>query len=678
MHAEGVGFDQRGYALADWLGRPLREMLSAASFAELEPRYRAALAGSQQSFEYRGSDSPSVFSVQITPIKTEDGAITSAVAVIQDVTERRDMVEDLSRSDARLRECERMVGLGSWELIPSTGAITYSTGFARLMGIPAGEPLDLTALLGLVHPDDHKIASAAIAECLATGSMACEVRVLGVGGAVSTFAAQGEAVWPLDGRPTFMRGALLDVTQARKAERERLEAVTLFRHGFDASPVGMALTDAGGDRYVRVNDALCRLLGRSRQQLVGASIDSVTHPEDRVLTDGGRRMPPDDETATFEGDMRYLRPDGSVVWATLHLAPVRTSDGSVQGFFSQLVDITERKEREAHFEQDVNDADWLGRIRDAIDQDRLVLYTQPIVDLRTGETVQQELLLRMLGEDGSVIALAEFLPIAERYGLICEIDRWVLRQAVELAAKGEPTQFNLSAASISDPFILRELASAIKETGADPALLVLEVTETAMMNQLDDGRRFAEQVTALGCQLALDDFGTGFASLSYLKRIPARHLKIDIEFVRDLTRDESDERLVRGIIGMAREFDQTTIAEGIEDEATLLRLRELGVHRGQGYLFGRPGPLADAAPASAAVSVPQVHQTPEPDHVSVIRDAFEAFARRDIEALLRVSHPDFVLRPFRGTSARTGRDAPTSGTMAFAPTSATSPRCGRA
>jgi EAL domain-containing protein (putative c-di-GMP-specific phosphodiesterase class I) len=97
-------------------------------------------------------------------------------------------------------------------------------------------------------------------------------------------------------------------------------------------------------------------------------------------------------------------------------------------------------------------------------------------------------------------------------------------------------------------------------------LLVVEVTETAMMNQLDVGRCFAERVAALGCHLALDDFGTGFASLSYLKQIPADHLKIDIEFVRDLIRSKTDERLVRGIIGMAREFDQTTIAEGIEDE----------------------------------------------------------------------------------------------------------------
>lgn len=364
---------------------------------------------------------------------------------------------------------------------------------------------------------------------------------------------------------------------------------------------------------------------------------------------------------SFEVEKRYLRPDGSAVWTALHVAPVRNADGSVQAFFAQIVDITERKDREVRFEQNVNEAVWLGRIRDAIDDDRLVLYRQPIVDLRTGETVQHELLLRMRGEDGSIIAPGDFLPIAERYGLISEIDRWVLRQAVELAAQGEPTEFNLSAASIDAPAILRELASAIEETGADPGLLVLEVTETAMMNQLDAGRRFAEQVAALGCRLALDDFGTGFASLSYLKQIPAQLLKIDMEFVRDLTRGKTDERVVRGIVGLAREFEQTTIAEGIEDEATLVHLRELGVHVGQGYLFGRPEPLPGSIHTAAPLASPADRDTQPADAVSIVRRAFEAFARRDIDGLLGSCHPGVVLRPHRETSELTGREAPYRG-----------------
>jgi diguanylate cyclase (GGDEF)-like protein/PAS domain S-box-containing protein len=661
VHAEGAALDQHGSAVEDWSGRHLRELLSADALVELEPRYRSALEGVPQSFEYRSQGAGSVFSVQITPVRGRDGALSSVVAVMQDITDRLRVSEELSQSEARLRESERLVGVGSWELVPDTGVITYSNGLARLLSLSDGEALDLPGFLRLVHGEDHAIVSAAIAECLRVGSASCEVRILHAGTAASTVVIQGETVAATEGRATYLRGAMVDVTDAREAEGERLAAVSLFRHGFDGAPIGMGLTDPTGARYVRVNDALCRLLDRSRQQLMGGTIDAMTHPDDRAADDTGRQAMLDRTVSSFEVEKRYLLPDGGAVWTMLHVAPVRNADGSVQAFFSQIVDITERKDREERFEQSVNDAVWLGRIRDAIDDDRLVLYRQPIVDLRTGETVQHELLLRIRGEDGSIIAPGDFLPVAERYGLISEIDRWVLRQAVKLAAQGESTEFNLSAASIDDPTVLRELASAIQETGADPSLLVLEVTETAMMNQLDAGRRFAVQVAALGCQLALDDFGTGFASLSYLKQIPARLLKIDVEFVRELTRSETDERLVRGIIGIAREFEQTTIAEGIEDEATLVRLRELGVHLGQGYLFGRPEPIRGAINAGTSTASPTCHDKQRSDAVSIVRSAFDAYARRDVDGMLEWCHPDIVLRPYRETSELTGREAPYRG-----------------
>jgi diguanylate cyclase (GGDEF)-like protein/PAS domain S-box-containing protein len=660
VHAEGMAFDQRGFAVEDWPGRYLRQLLPADALAELEPRYRAALEGVPQSFEYRSHSSSSIFSVQITPARARDGAISSVVAVMQDITDRLRVSEELSQSEARLRESERLVGVGSWELVPETSVITYSSGFARLLRLSAGEALDLPGFLRLVHGEDRVFVSEAIAECLRAGSASCEFRILRAGTAASTVAVQGETVAATEGRAAYLRGAMVDVTEAREAERERLAAVSLFRHGFDGAPIGMALTDPTGARYVRVNDAMCGLLDRSREGLLGDTIDAMTHPDDRAADDRGRQAMLDRTVSSFEAEKRYLLPDGGAVWTMLHVAPVRNADGSVQAFFSQIVDITERKDREARFEQSVNDAVWLGRIRDAIDDDRLVLYRQPIVDLRTGETVQHELLLRMRGEDGSIIAPGDFLPIAERYGLISEIDRWVLREAVQLAAQGEPTEFNLSAVSIDDPDILRELEFAIEEAGADPALLVLEVTETAMMTQLDAGQRFAVQVKALGCQLALDDFGTGFASLSYLRRIPARLLKIDMEFVRDLTRSETDERLVRGIVGLAREFEQTTIAEGIEDEATLVRLRELGVHLGQGYLFGRPEPIPGAIHAAPPSASPAAQDTCS-DAVSIVHSAFDAFARRDIDGMLEWCHPDVVLRPHRETSELTGREAPYRG-----------------
>jgi PAS domain S-box-containing protein len=660
LHVEGPAFDRHGYHVADWPGQSLTEVLPASLMTNLEPRYRAALDGEQQSFDYWSHDGRNAYWAQITPVRDSEGVVTSVVAVMQDVTDRLATTEDLSLSEARLGESERMAGVGSWEITPETGAITYSDGYARLLTLMPGERLDRAAFMSMVHRDDRQRVSDAMAECMIAGSAESEYRVVRRDGAVRTHEVRGELVHASNGRPEYLRGAILDVTEQREAEVERLEAVSLFRQGFDTAPIGMVLTDPATGLCTRVNDAMCVLLGRPRKELVGANLDSVIHPDDLPGIAAARRAIHDGSNPIVQQhELRYLRPDGTAGWAALNAAPVVSASGTVQAVFSQVIDITQRKEHEARFEADVNDALWLGRIRDAIDDDRLVLYGQPIVDLFTGATVQHELLLRMRAEDGSIIAPGEFLPIAERYGLISEIDRWVIGQAVNRAAGGEPTEFNLSAASIGDPAVLRELALAIEETGVDPSLLVVEVTETAMMNQLDAGRRFADEITALGCRLALDDFGTGFASLSYLKQIPAQLLKIDIEFVRDLTRSDTDERLVRGIIGIAREFDQTTIAEGIEDQETLVRLRELGVHLGQGYLFGRPQPLSPVA--SIAPLAPHDDTSPGDDPVTVVRRAFAAFAGRDLDTMLGLCDPHIVLRPHASTIERTGREAPYRG-----------------
>ena len=388
--------------------------------------------------------------------------------------------------------------------------------------------------------------------------------------------------------------------------------------------------------------------GRPLREVLPAGLLAEFEPHYRAALTG--------EPQSFE----YRSEQDSAHWA--QISPVRGDDGAVISVVAIIQDITQpeptdRTEREYGVVPDINDALWLERIREAIDEERLVLYRQPIVDLRTGETVQQELLLRMRGEDGSIVGPADFLPVAERYGLISEIDRWVIGQAAGLAALGQPVEFNLSAASISDPSILLALAGAIEESGADPVLLVVEVTETAMMIQPAAGRLFAERVAALGCRLALDDFGTGYSSLNYLKQIPAQYLKIDIEFVRDLTRSETDERLVRGIIGLAREFDQTTVAEGIEDQATLVRLREFGAHLGQGHFFGRPQPVAED-PLNIATEARSYATGSDP--VGLVRAAFDAFTGRDVDALVQMCRPDIVLRD-HSISGRSGRHAPYRG-----------------
>ena len=216
---------------------------------------------------------------------------------------------------------------------------------------------------------------------------------------------------------------------------------------------------------------------------------------------------------------------------------------------------------------------------------------------------------------------------------------------------------NLSGASVGDPVVMAAIERALAETEADPSLLMFEVTETALMERIDEGRAFVERLTALGCRFALDDFGTGFGTFVYLKHLPVDYLKIDMQFVRDLLRDDDDERVVRSIVGLARDFGKKTIGEGVEDEATLQRLRDLGVDYAQGFHIGRPAPAHElGAPATAA----RAEAADAPDRIALVRRVFDGFVRRDLDGIERQLQPDVELRPI-GTARRAGRTAPYRG-----------------
>ena len=201
----------------------------------------------------------------------------------------------------------------------------------------------------------------------------------------------------------------------------------------------------------------------------------------------------------------------------------------------------------------------------------------------------------MIGRDNEVIRPGSFLPVAEKYGLIGEIDRWVVTQAARLAATGRGViEANLSAASIGASDLLHFIEQQIQEAHADPADLIFEITETALMHDIAAGEAFARGLAALGCGLALDDFGTGFGSFTYLKRLPITHLKIDIEFIRDLVTHPDNLHVVKAIVSLARAFGLKTIAEGVEDAQALTLLRAEGVDFAQGFHLADPRPSVTA------------------------------------------------------------------------------------
>jgi EAL domain-containing protein (putative c-di-GMP-specific phosphodiesterase class I) len=279
--------------------------------------------------------------------------------------------------------------------------------------------------------------------------------------------------------------------------------------------------------------------------------------------------------------------------------PVNDERGRRRGAVAVFEDVTEARAREAQIRTEMRHMGVALEVEDAINDDRLLLHAQPIVEIASGETVLEELLVRMRSLDGTLAGPAGFLAATEQHSTITALDRWVFEQAVQIAERGRPVTVNVSARTVGTLSFLEVVEQTLRREGIEPSLITFELTETAVVSDIVQATRFAERLEAIGCHFALDDFGTGYAALTYLKLLPIRYLKIDMDFVRDLVENPRSRAVVSGIVALAAGFGQSTIAEGVEDAATLGLLRELGVDLAQGYHLGRPGPIAPSSDARA-------------------------------------------------------------------------------
>jgi diguanylate cyclase (GGDEF)-like protein len=369
------------------------------------------------------------------------------------------------------------------------------------------------------------------------------------------------------------------------------------------------------DSFHIVNDSLGHEAGDRLLETVAAALRQESRADDlpaRICADEfGLLLPratPIQATATAERLIALVRERGQpAVGASVGIATFGGSGEEVTAEGLMIAaDIALCEAKEAGGGRAVEAASgpnlkltWADRIREAIDQQRIVVYAQPIFNLRKECVAREELLVRMLDENDDVIPPSSFLPTAERLGLITEIDRLVLAKAVELAGRSQPIAVNVSGASLSDPRLIADVRAAIAD-GLNPAWLDFEITETAAISNMDHARAFANAVTGMGCGLGLDDFGTGFSSFSYLKELPVQHLKIDIEFIRELPRSPTDQRLVQALVQFAKAFGQETVAEGIEDAETLAMVRAFEIDYAQGFHIGEPA-LVEGGQLAAAV-----------------------------------------------------------------------------
>lgn len=244
--------------------------------------------------------------------------------------------------------------------------------------------------------------------------------------------------------------------------------------------------------------------------------------------------------------------------------------------------------------------DWAHRVRQAINEDRLELYVQPIREVATGKVNHFEALLRLHTQEPiGIVTPGFFIPAVEKAGQMHVLDRWVIKSAIEqLASHPWLTQLavNLSGRAFADPDMPAFVEAQLHEQGVDPARIIFEITETASVANINETQRMLHKLRSLGCRFALDDFGTGFCSFHYLRHLPTDYLKLDGSYIKNIADNELDLAMVRSMNEIAHILGKKTIAECVENSAVLDQLTAIGVDYVQGHSIGRASPLAHYSP----------------------------------------------------------------------------------
>jgi PAS domain S-box-containing protein len=497
-----------------------------------------------------------------------------------------------------------LVAVGAY--LVGLSLFAFATRFS-VTGIQIANGLGILLVTGLIYFSGEKTSSYAVLY-LWTGLYAfyflplrraiVQGTLIAIGYALVPFGSH-ELWWLLVIGTVFVTGALVVflqnrlgglVTELDASAREVELLAEIVKSSDDAivsgSPDGTITSwNAGAER----------LYGFTADEACGAKVrdlimpDSHAGEEMRIIEEvlAGRTV------ENYETQRRHK--EGSLIDVSVSASAIKDGAGDVVGLSVITRDITERKQRERELLANVEAYEWLRRVRTALNDDRFVLYSQPIVDTISGRMVREELLLRMRSDrgDGQVIAPGAFLPVAEEFGMIGEIDRWVIQAGIPLLGPEREISINLSGHSIGDPSITKLIEGVIRDLELDPSKLTIEITETALVKDIKEARAFTERLERLGCALALDDFGTGYGSFTYLKHLPVQYIKIDIDFIRELARNPADRQIVRSIVGVATGFGIKTIAEGVEDEATLNLLPQYGIDFAQGYHIARPAPAGE-------------------------------------------------------------------------------------
>ena len=588
-------------------------------------------------------------SLTISPVKDASGRIVGASSITRDITERKRAEIALRDAEDRFRRAFEEAPIGMAMLDCDSRFVEVNEALCDITGYSLDQ-LEATSLDAITHPDDLCVEEHAVADLLGDDSSTyrAERHLVRASSELVCVAIHATALRNAAGGPLMVLAQIQDITDRRHIE-ERLrhlaehDALTglLNRRGIERElQARSALSERYGgggamivvdlDHFKFINDTLGHDAGDEAIARAAAVLASRLRETDLIARIGGDEfvvLLPHADAATARHVANQLL--GALRQETVavgrHARPLTASAGiallgSDAGLEDALMNAdlamydaknAGRDRAELHIAGEDHESTtmkgrvtWAQRIGEALQHDGFILLAQPIIGLATGHTSQYELLLRMRDQRGNLIEPDAFLHIAERLGMVQEIDRWVTQRAIALLAESGARReeltldINLSGLSIGDAELLALVTRELEQSNVAPRNLVFEVTETAAVIDMTRASQFAHDLTRLGCRFALDDFGAGYGSLYYLKHLPFDFLKIDGEFVHSCLSSETDRLVIKAAVGIATGLGKRTIAEHIGDEQTTNLITRLGVNYGQGFHLGRPGALPGAQTAA--------------------------------------------------------------------------------
>ncbi|MGB2570879.1 putative bifunctional diguanylate cyclase/phosphodiesterase [Micromonospora citrea] len=538
----------------------------------------------------------------------------------------------------RLAHIEQLAKVGTWEWDVLTGAVIWSDVLLQMFGLPPGTDLDYESYRQMLYPDDVAMIEGTLETALRTGGSFSYTHRMYLADRVTlrVFECYGEVFTDPTGAPVRVLGTAHDITAmqraqdelTRLAERDPLTDLpnrrALLARLDDLlaepreRPGALLLIDIDNFKDINdvhghaVGDDVLRVLARLllRELPPGTVLGRLGGDEFAVVLPGAYA---EDALATAEtlcnATVRTPVPlAGTGLRVTLSIGAASLEPGDTRDTMLAHADLALYEAKNAgrnrarlylpeQYRHAVQRVNVVTRVRKALDENRMRLDAQPIIDLCTGDVVSHELLIRLRDGEEPTLSPAEFLPTVERDDLIGELDRWVVATAT--AALAHPVamtarmrfDINISARSLESPGFGDWVVRTLRAAGIEASRLGLEITETAAITNVAAVRHLASTLRDAGCRLSLDDFGAGFGSFSYLKHLPFSTVKIAGDFVRQADHGGADPVLIDAIVRAAHGLGMRTVAESVEHAALVPALRMLGVDAGQGYHLGRPIPL---------------------------------------------------------------------------------------